>query len=170
MATATKSCKNCRHKEGETTSYCIRLTTKKRLWTPEKTMCNGWAEAPVKDVVGIKAATGSTMTYVCSDGTRFTGDPKNILRILNASAEKIDISQFEGSLPGFYNSKSRGLIKISDMNSGHIRRALAKKGAIYFTNLGAETHISDKLFSEKFIQFAEDSEIVQLFEELTRRF
>lgn len=74
-------------------------------------------------------ATGK-ISYKFPDGTEVTGTLDQLTTIANALGVKLAISG--SSVPrGYYPSESKGIVKISDMNDFHIRRALLKRSKDY---------------------------------------
>lgn len=106
--------------------------------------------------------------YTFSTGLEVTGTIEELEAIAKSLKLKLDYSVL-GKIPkGYYPSESKGLSKISDMNSHWLRRAILKRAKDYF----AEIYNPDdttKQFLIKFTGLAEDQIIQDLFDEIQKR-
>lgn len=100
------------------------------------------------------------------DGTEVTGTFEQLSAVAKALGCKL--TGVVGSPRGFYQSESKGLIKISGMNDFHVRRALVKRGKDYFTEV-FDKNDTNREFLKKFTGLTDDTIIVDLFNELSRR-
>lgn len=106
------------------------------------------------------------------NGLEVTGTLEEITTIAKTLGLKLDLTKFlavnGGSLKGYYNSTSRGVIKISDMSDVHLRRALLKRARIYYTEI-FDSKDSNKVFLGKFTELVNDRLIKELYTELSKR-
>ena len=118
-----------------------------------------------------KATVASTpgsekINHTFSDGTKFTGT----LEQLHAVAKTLGLKLTGvGKTPrGYYESESKGLVKISELNDHHIRRALLKRSKDYFTEVYDRSD-SISTFLKKYTNLTADTTIVDLYTELEKR-
>ena len=106
------------------------------------------------------------------NGLQVTGTLEEIITIAKALSLKFDVSKFlavnGGSLPGYYNSTSRGVIRIDSMSDVHLRRALLKRARIYYTEIFVSTD-TNRQFQKKFTSLVDDRLVVELYTELSKR-
>jgi hypothetical protein len=100
------------------------------------------------------------------DGTEFTGTIEQLQKVSETLGFKL--TGMSSAPRGYYPSVSRGLVKISEMNDYHIRRALLKRSKDYFTEIFDSTD-TNGIFLKKFTGLTEDSLIVDLYTELANR-
>jgi hypothetical protein len=120
--------------------------------------------AGTKKVTARKSA--EVIEHTFSDGTKFVGTFDQLEKVASALGMKIT---GVGKTPrGYYMSDSKGLVKITEMNDHHIRRALVKRSKDYFT----EVYLKDdtnKEFLRKYTDLTLDNVVVDLFNELQKR-
>jgi hypothetical protein len=120
----------------------------------------------------VKAATASIVEtkidHVFQDGTKFTGTLEQLQTVASALGLKLKLTGVSYVPKGYYPSESKGLTKISDMNEQHIRRALIKRSKDFFTEIYSKED-SNTQFLTKFTSLTEDSVIVDLYNELSKR-
>ncbi len=106
----------------------------------------------------------TTTKYTFRDGATITGTIEQIKRYASTIGETVN---FEST---HYQSSTRGLIKISDMDTSHCRNALVKVTKEYFETLAAtQKTLSNKEFLLKYVSMTEVPSIKALFEEIKRR-
>jgi hypothetical protein len=108
------------------------------------------------------------MKYKFNSGAEFDGTFEQLLQVADALHEKIETTKLPSIPPGYYNSKSLGLIKISEMKDPHIRRALAKIARTYYENLYISSD-TNKQFLSKFVNMPDCESVSELYAELERR-
>jgi hypothetical protein len=113
----------------------------------------------------------SKITYEFADGSSMTGTSDQILTYAKTMGLPIDTKKLGIATPrGFYASRSKGLIKISEMDNNHIINCLNKLTIEYYTDLkGRFKEMSIDSYLKLFVGFAENSEIEDLFLELQKR-
>lgn len=91
-------------------------------------------------------------------------------KILIFINETIDYKQL-GIIPeGYYNSKSKGLLLIKNMNNMHIRNAICVLAEEAYTSLRrTQAKLTDKEFLEKFELNASNRQVLDLYKELKNR-
>lgn len=112
-------------------------------------------------------ATEPKLSHTFSDGTSFNGTFEQLQKV--ASALGMKITGIETYPRGYYPSESKGLVKISDMNDFHIKRALLKRSKDYFTEI-FDKDDTNRQFITKYSQLLDDPTIADLCTELTKRF
>jgi hypothetical protein len=106
--------------------------------------------------------------YTFEDGLEITGTIDQLQTITKSLGRKLDASKFINRPKGYYVSESTGLIKITEMNEFHLRRALLKRAKDYYAEVfNAEDSIPK--FLEKFTSIGIDPLVVELFTELDKR-
>ena len=100
------------------------------------------------------------------DGTEVTGTFEQLTAIAKALGGKL--VGVKGSARGFYPSESKGLVKISEMNDFHLRRALVKRSKDYFTEVFDKTDTNTQ-FLKKYTGLTDDTIIQDLYNELSKR-
>lgn len=112
----------------------------------------------------------SKISYTFSNGVEIKGTLEQIAKAASSFGEKVDFKKIDiTSVPrGYYPSETKGLVKISEMNDYHIRRALLKRAKEYF---GEIYHADDSnaQFLAKFMNLAEDAIVFDLFKEISSR-
>ncbi len=106
--------------------------------------------------------------YTFDDGLEITGTIDQLQTIAKTLGRKLDASKLIDLPNGYYVSESSGLIKISEMNEYHLRRALLKRAKTYYAEIfNAEDSIPT--FLDKFTNIGNDPMVVELFTELNKR-
>ena len=113
-----------------------------------------------------KSATSGKIKHTFPDGTVVTGTFDQLSAIAKALGCKL--TGVAGSQRGFYNSESKGLVKISGMNDFHIRRALVKRSKDYFTEI-FDKNDTNREFLKKYTGLTDDTTIIDLYNELNKR-
>ncbi len=108
------------------------------------------------------------MKYKFKNGAEVEGTTEQILAIAKSLGETVDASKL-GPLKGYYNSEHMGLLKISDMNTPHLRNALLKRSKKYYETLTKKTKLSNEKFMQEFCDLGNDDIVVELFSELAKR-
>jgi len=110
--------------------------------------------------------TTKVLTHKFSNGREFTGT----IEELQAVAKTLGLALTGLSLTprGYYNSKTDGLIKIQDMHSHHIRRALLLNTKNYMSNIFAAKETNTE-FLAKYAGLMNDHVIQDLLNELVSR-
>jgi hypothetical protein len=109
----------------------------------------------------------SKLAHTFSDGTSFSGTFEQLQKV--AAALGMKITGIASCPRGYYTSKSKGLIKISEMNDYHIRRALLKRSKDYFAEI-FDKDDTNREFIQKYSQLLDDQTVDDLCTELTKRF
>lgn len=112
-------------------------------------------------------ATEPKLNHTFSDGTSFNGTFEQLQKV--ASALGMKITGITACPRGYYPSESKGLVKISDMNDFHIRRALLKRSKDYFAEI-FDKDDTNRQFIQKYSQLLDDPTVADLCTELTKRF
>jgi len=106
------------------------------------------------------------------NGLEVTGTLEEIVTIAKTLGLKFDVTKFlavnGGSLKGYYNSTSRGVIRIDSMTDVHLRRALLKRARIFYSEI-FDSKDTNKQFQKKFISLTNDRLICELYNELALR-
>ena len=108
------------------------------------------------------------ITYTFPSGLTATGTIDELEKIATSLGGSIDYKKIGKFIRGYFPSESKGVIKISDMNDYHIRRALLKTAKEYFDSM-YDSKDTNKEFLSKFLNLAEDTMITDLFTELNKR-
>lgn len=116
-----------------------------------------------------KSATSTveTIEHTFDNGLKVNGTFEQLTSIAKAMGLKL-VGVKAPLKRGYYPSESKGMIKISEMNEYHIRRALLKRGKDYFTEIFDKEDTNTE-FLRKFTKLTEDSIIVDLYSELASR-
>ena len=115
------------------------------------------------------------MEYTFKSGAKVTGTLEQILTIGRTLGEAVKLEGLIGisSIPrGYYLSRSKGLIPIEAMPTSHIRNALLKETSTYIEflkGLPVETKTERSYLLSKFCKLANQPQIIDLFNELSRR-
>ena len=108
-----------------------------------------------------------TIEHTFQNGTKVVGTYEQLETI--AKALGLKLVGVKGPVPrGFYPSESKGMVKISEMNDYHIRRALLKRSKDYYTEI-YDKDDTNTTFLNKFTNLTNDNIIVDLFSELASR-
>lgn len=113
-----------------------------------------------------KTTATAVIEHTFENGTKFTGTLEQLEKV--AKALGLSITGIGKTPKGYYMSESKGLVKISDMNEYHIRRALIKRSKDYFAEIFSKED-SIKTFLKKYTSLTEDQTIVDLYNELQKR-
>jgi len=106
--------------------------------------------------------------YTFPSGLEVNGSLPELEKIAASLGEKLDYIKI-GIIPrGYYPSTSKGLIRISEMNDFHLRRALLKVTTEKVAAVYKPTD-SNLEFLKKFLEVTDDNLIEDLFEELRNR-
>ena len=148
---------------GKTTT----LSASRRIASDKKATAR---KATARKATTVKASVTSTaekIEHTFENGLKVSGTMDQLTSIAKAMGLKLVGVKAPG-LRGFYPSESKGLVKISDMNDYHIRRALLKRAKDYFADVFDKEDSNEK-FLKKFISLSEDEIIVDLYTELAKR-
>jgi hypothetical protein len=110
--------------------------------------------------------SSEVIEHTFPDGTKFTGTFDQLEKV--ASALGLKITGVGRTPRGYYMSESKGLVKITEMNDHHIRRALVKRSKDYFTEIYVKDD-TNKEFLRKYTDLTLDNVVVDLFNELQKR-
>lgn len=107
--------------------------------------------------------------YQFKSGLKATGTFAELEKIASALGETLDITKLGGKCPkGYYPSETKGMIKISDMNDYHLRRALLKVTKEYFGSIFAADD-SNAQFLQKYVAMSDSQLVNDIFAELKKR-
>jgi len=111
------------------------------------------------------------MKYKFKTGACVEGSAEQILAIAKSLGETVDLTKLEGEIPrGYYLSEKNGLIEIKGMPDMHIRNALLKRSKTFYETLSSKHRsLSNESFTKEFVSLGEDSVVVDLFSELSKR-
>ena len=115
-----------------------------------------------------KKSSDLLIDYKFNNGLEVKGTIKQIEKIASTMKLKVDYKSIGIRPKGYYQSASKGLVKISTMNDHHIRRALLKRAKEYYAEIYDQDD-SILTFLERFTSLVEDSLIIDLFTELSNR-
>lgn len=108
--------------------------------------------------------------YQLKNGATVSGTLEQVADLVKAAGEVLDTSKLGKKVPkGYYTSSKKGLIKISEMDTAHIRNSLLKRTKTYYENLASEKSVATPVFVKKFTALTDDGTIQELFAELTKR-
>lgn len=110
----------------------------------------------------------TNFTYSFKSGAKVTSTIDELNKIAKALGEELDFSKFGNRPTGYYPSESSGLIKISEMNDYHIRRALLKVTKEFFSKVIVSGD-SNSEFLNRYLGAENDPLIYELFIELSNR-
>ena len=119
-----------------------------------------------KKSTAAKTATAGKIKHTFPDGTMVTGTFDQLTAIAKALGCKL--TGVAGTPRGYYASESKGLVKISDMNDFHIRRALVKRSKDYFTDV-FDKNDTNREFLKKYTSLTDDMTVVDLYNEISKR-
>lgn len=109
------------------------------------------------------------MQYKFKNGATVEGTTEQILAIAKSLGETVNLGSL-GTPRGYYESSTKGVLKISEMEAGHIRNALLKHSREYFETLITESKkLSNEDFLKKYIGLVENAVVIDLFTELQKR-
>lgn len=104
------------------------------------------------------------------NGVEFVGTAHQIMEYAKLIGESIDTDKLPvAGIRGYYVSASRGLLKISDMETHHIINALTKRTVEYFQALKVTSEGDLEKYLKGFISLTEDTAIEDLYGELVSR-
>lgn len=118
-------------------------------------------------IVGVKT-TERKIDYTFENGMTINGTIEQIEKVAATMKLKVNYKSLGHRPTGFYDSTTKGMVKISEMNDYHLRRALLKEAKEYYSNMYSATD-SNTDFLRKFTGMAEVTVIVELFTELSKR-
>ena len=108
--------------------------------------------------------------YKFDNGVTITGTAKQILEYAKIIGEVVDPKNLGDLIPrGYYDSKTKGLLKISEMADFHIINALNKLTVDYFLALKPTKELVLAEYLRKFVALTENPEIEDLYTELVNR-
>lgn len=109
------------------------------------------------------------MKYTLKSGVTVEGTLEQIMATAKKLGEKVNVGTL-GKLPkGYYLSDTRGVIKIADMETVHIKNSLLKRTKSYYEALSKEKGLANPAFVKKFTSLVEDEQVQELFAELVKR-
>jgi hypothetical protein len=112
------------------------------------------------------------ITHKFASGLEVSGTFEEIAAVATALGQKLDLTELYKKngehISGYYPSESKGLIKITDMQDFHIRRALLKRAKEYYSNVFDAKDENEK-FLMKFVALVDDRLVRELFLELQKR-
>jgi hypothetical protein len=116
------------------------------------------------------AASAKKMSYTFQNGATIKGTMEQIVAYGKLTNQKIDMSKITGnSVPkGYYNSSSKGLIKISEMHDTHLRNAIVKNATAALTSL-QNSKLTNKQFLVRWTMAGSSALIAELVAELNKR-
>ena len=170
---ASFCCSNCRFsslsklRNGTTKTHCVRTSTKERVWSPNNHVCHGFKSkvAEKESITTPSPVTEIKITHTFKTGLEVTGTLEQIQSVGKLIGEIFNPAD---ALKGYYMSESKGLIKLSEMKTAHLRRALLKHARTYYENMYVAED-SNTEFLEKFVDLASDETISALYEEIYSR-
>ena len=107
--------------------------------------------------------------YKFRNGVVFKGTVDQILDYATTIGEELDVEKLTDAPRGYYFSKTRGLLKISEMETTHIINALTKHTVGYYEQLGKRNRYDAQTFVNGFTALTANPIVEDLFTELTRR-
>jgi hypothetical protein len=144
----------------------ILRSTSKSTTSKTTTKKSATATATKKSATATKSA--STMEHTFANGLKVSGTVEQLETIAKAMGLKLEGVKVSPGTRGYYPSESKGLVKISEMNEYHIRRALLKRSKDYFAEVFDKNDTNGE-FLKKFTNLTEDSIVVDLYTELSKR-
>lgn len=113
----------------------------------------------------------TSIDYVFSNGVSFSGTIEQVMQYAALLGETINPTRLGGVVPsGYYYSTTRGLLKISDMDTIHLVNALNKRSVDYYNNLRPKTKDFDlKEYLQAYIALVDSPEIEEMYKELSKR-
>jgi hypothetical protein len=108
--------------------------------------------------------------YKFSNGVTITGTAQQVLDYAKMVGEVVDPKNLGDVIPrGYYDSKTKGLLKISEMVDHHIVNALNKLTIDYYTALKPGKDLDLKKYLVSFVGLTNDPEVEDLYTELVKR-
>lgn len=112
----------------------------------------------------------SEIKYKFANGVTITGSAEQVLEYAKLIGEVVDPKNLGDAIPrGYYDSKTKGLLKISEMADFHIVNALNKLCVDYYSSLKPTKDLDLKEYLKKFVGLTDDPEIEDLYTELVNR-
>ena len=112
-------------------------------------------------------ASTAVIEHTFSNGTKVTGTYTQLETI--AKALGLKLSGVKAPVArGYYMSESKGLVKISEMNDYHIRRALLKISKEYYAGM-YDKNDTNSDFLNKYVSLTNDQTVQDLYTELASR-
>jgi len=114
------------------------------------------------------------LEYTFQDGLKVSGSLEQILSIGQLKKEVVNLQQIAGvdgvSISGYYNSKTKGLIKISDMNNVHLMNSFCYSARTLYEKLSKKTkELSCSDFVKEIQTLSSDSLLTDLANEINKR-
>lgn len=110
-------------------------------------------------------AKGKIIEYTFEGGVKFAGTFEQLQKVATTLGMKIS----GVSVPrGYYDSESKGIVKISTMNDFHLRNALVKRTREYYAGIYSASD-TNKQFLDKFHGLVDDQIVSDLHLELSKR-
>jgi hypothetical protein len=113
-----------------------------------------------------KTSKSSVIEHTFPDGSKFSGSIEQLTAV--ASALGLKLVGVSSTPRGYYPSESKGMVPITSMNDYHIRRALIKRCKDYMADI-YKAEDTNRVFLKKFSGMNDDTVIVDLYNELTKR-
>jgi hypothetical protein len=107
--------------------------------------------------------------YKFKNGVTFKGTVEQIADYAKTIGEELDVEKLPNAPRGYYFSKTRGVLKISEMETTHIVNALTKHTVDYYEELGKRNRYDATAFVKGFTSLTANPIVEDLFTELTRR-
>lgn len=108
--------------------------------------------------------------YQLKNGAELSGSIEQILTVAKTMGETVDVSKLQGEIPpGYYNSQTKGLVPIKELNSYHLRNALLKSARTFLTDLINTKELTHQEFLAVYLNMNNSVHIAQLLEELKTR-
>ncbi len=130
-------------------------------------MSKARSKATATSTVAAKS-TEKSIEYTFENGLKISGTIDQIETVASSMGLKLNYKSIGHRPVGMYPSATKGLVRISTMNDYHLRRALLKHAKDYYAEVFQATD-SNKQFLTKFTGLADDSLVVDLFTELSKR-
>jgi hypothetical protein len=108
--------------------------------------------------------------YKFSNGVTITGTAQQVLDYAKMVGEVVDPKNLGDVIPrGYYDSKTKGLLKISEMADLHIVNSLNKLTVDYYSALKPTKDFDLKKYLVSFVGLTNDPEVEDLCTELVKR-
>lgn len=116
------------------------------------------------------ATSKAELNYKFANGVTITGTLDQILQYATLVKEVVQFANFDAVPRGYYESDTKGLVKISEMNTFHIVNALNKATVQYYTRLKPDpTTFNLAQYLKDFVGLANNPVIEDFYSELVRR-
>jgi len=109
------------------------------------------------------------MKYTFKNGATVEGTLDQILSIAKGLGETINLSKLSDLPRGYYKSSTKGILKIGDMNTSHIRSALLKMSRSHFDSMSGRDPLTNAEFCKKYLSLGDNPIVEDLFSELSTR-